>query len=59
MIWPEVIEKYGKWMADRMAKSPFLDGITVTMRDGQMDIPAEDIERAYQWAKGRKIIGWD
>ena len=59
MIWKEVEEKYGKTAADLMRKSPWLEGITVTMRGGEMDIPEEDIERAHNWAVGKRCSGWD
>ena len=47
MIWKEVEERYGKEIADKMAQSDMLTGITVVMRDGEADIPYRDIDRAY------------
>ena len=47
MLWKEVEERYGKEMADKMAESDMLTAITVTIRDGETDIPESDIDRAY------------
>lgn len=55
MIWREVEQKYGKTLAKKMKKSQYLDGITVTMRDGEMDIPERDIDLAYRDVKKRYI----
>lgn len=60
MIWSEVIAKYGKKNADLMKKSEMLMGITVTMRDGKMDIPESDIYLAYKdKILKKKINHWE
>lgn len=62
MLWEEVISKYGKEMADKMKKSQFLIGNTVTITDdGELDIPEKDIELAYKDVTGKKVyqFEWD
>jgi hypothetical protein len=61
MIWQEVEEKYGKEIADKMKTSHWLDCITITMRDGEPDIPEEDLDRAYRSIQGLPIhpLEWD
>ena len=61
MIWKEVEEAYGKELADKMKESSYLDGITITMRDGEADIPESDIHLAFKDTVGRKISPgeWD
>lgn len=60
MIWDEVTKKYGKEMADRIKKSPFLRGVTVELReDGKTDIPERDIELAYKEIMGKPIQPWE
>jgi len=56
MIWKEVVKKYGQEMADKMDKSKYLQGITIShTREGQADIPERDIELAYKDVKGYDI----
>lgn len=58
----EAEEKYGKEMLEKMEKTGFLSGITVTMNDkGEVDVPEQDYDRAYRAAKGEKIhpLEWD
>ena len=55
MIWSEVEKKYGKEMADIMKTSQFLECITVTLRDGEMDIPERDIDLAFRDVNGIAI----
>ena len=62
MIWKEVEKKYGKEMADKMSKSLFLTGITISInKDGETNIPETDIIRAYKDVTGKKIhpLDWD
>lgn len=60
MIWVEVEKKYGKKLADKMKKSPYLKGITITMApNGEADIPESDIRNAWKWAVGRKVEAWE
>lgn len=60
MLWEEVEEKYGKELADKMSKSKWLNGITISYtEDGKIDIPESDIERAYKDVTGGVIYGWD
>ena len=44
-----------------MMRSGFLSGITVTLKDGEFDIPERDLSIAYRAAKGEKIHDseWD
>lgn len=48
ILWSEVEETYGKELADKMKKSEMLCGITVTIRNGEFDIPESDIRLAYK-----------
>ncbi len=62
VTWDEVEKKYGKELADKMSKSEWLCGITVTMLpDGRADIPESDIENAYLDTIGKKVspCRWD
>lgn len=59
MLWEEVEYLFGKSIADDMGKSPFLFGITVTIKDGEWDIPLEDIRNAFRWYRGLKVEDWD
>lgn len=61
MIKKEIEEKYGKALAKKIMKSDMLNGITVTMRNGEMDIPESDIKLAIKHIKGEKIhdLEWD
>ena len=62
MIWEEVEEKYGKEMADKISKSKYLHGITISIgKDGKPDIPERDIHLAYKDVTGKHIgVGeWD
>jgi len=60
----EAEEKYGKLMLEKMIKTGFLDGITVTInKDGTMNVPQKDYDIAYKAVKyGKKSIHpyeWD
>jgi len=57
----EAEEKYGIEMLVKMRKTGYLDGITVTMNKGGVDIPERDYEIAYKAAKGEYInpFEWD
>jgi hypothetical protein len=71
MIWKEVEAKYGKEIADKMAKSNWLQGITLVARRKSDGLPAEhkdylsgdfefdyyedDLDRAYRDVMGQKI----
>ena len=60
MIWEEVENKYGKEIADKIKKSPFLRDVTVELReDGKVDIPERDIELAYKDITGKPIQPWE
>lgn len=62
MLWEEVEKKYGKKLAAKMKKSKWLHGITVKIRkDGKIDIPECDIDRAYRDVTGKSIhpSEWD
>jgi len=62
MIWEEVEKTYGKKIAKKMERSQYLRGITVEMtKDGKIDIPEEDIIRAWKDVKGKDIhpFDWD
>ena len=62
MEWFEVVAKYGKEMSAKMAKSGYLENITLSINDdGKVDIPDRDIELAYRDIKGGKIYvaEWD
>lgn len=58
----EAKEKYGEEVLEKMIKTGWLDGITTTLnKDGIINIPDEDYERAYRAAKGEYIhsLEWD
>lgn len=62
MIWEEVERKYGKKLSDKMKKSVYLKGITITRtEDGKVDIPEHDIYLAYKDVTGKDIhpLEWD
>lgn len=61
MIKKEIEKKYGKALAKKILKSDMLIGITVKMRNGEMDIPESDIKLALKQIKGEKISDseWD
>lgn len=62
MIWEEVEKKYGKELAEKMKKSGYLVGNTVTITEGgKIDIPERDIDLAYRDVTGKKIheSEWD
>jgi hypothetical protein len=55
----DAIKKYGKSMFKKMDKH--LVGITITVTDGEEDIPESDLELAYKVVKGKKVhpFEWD
>ena len=55
MIWTEVETKFGKEMADAMKHSQYLQGITVSFKDGEIDYPESDIWLAFKDVMGEKI----
>ncbi len=56
----ELIKKYGKELLDKISEAGHLDGITVSVgKDGEVDIPEEDIIRAIKWYKGEKTSSFD
>ena len=59
MKWSEVEEKFGKKIADKMKESDYLKGITVRIKDGEIDIPYSDIFLAYRDVMGDHIDWWE
>lgn len=59
MLWTEVEYLFGKRIADKMGECPYLDGITLTMVDGEADIPLSDIRNAFKWYRGVEVNWWD
>ena len=62
MIPKEAEQKYGKEMLEKMRKTGFLDGITVSLLpNGEADVPESDYDRAFRAAQGQKIhpLDWD
>jgi len=58
----EAEKKYGKEMLEKMRKTGWLDGITMTLNEnGEVDVPDSDYDRAYRAAQGKKIhpLEWD
>ena len=57
----EAKKRFGKAMWNKMMKTGYLRGITVTLKNGEMDIPESDLSIAYRAAKGEKIheLEWD
>lgn len=57
----QIEKKYGTEVTERMKKSGWLDGITVTiLPDGSHDIPQVDIDRALKAICGRApVYDWD
>ena len=58
----EAEEKYGKETLEKMLKTGWLDGITITrLPNGEIDVPESDYDRAYRALKGEKIhhYEWD
>lgn len=58
----QVIEKVGIEMWEKMCKTGWLDGITCHFnKDGTIEIPQSDIDRAYRAANGERILSheWD
>jgi len=59
---PELKQKYGKKIMEKILKDGYLDGCTIIINeDGTEDIPEEDIIRAIKEIKGEKIgsFEWD
>lgn len=55
-------KKYGKEMLKKMEATGYLDGITISLtKDGEVDVPESDYERAYRKAIGQKMnqLDWD
>jgi hypothetical protein len=49
MTWEEVEKKYGKRLANKMKKSPYMSNITVSLlSSGETDFPERDIWLAYK-----------
>ena len=61
MRWKEIEKKYGKKLTEKIRKSRILDGITISLKKGEEDIPEIDIELAIKEIKGEKISDseWD
>jgi hypothetical protein len=62
VTWESVIKKYGKRMANKIGRSKYMYGITLSYNDkGEVDIPEGDINRAIRDIKGKKIhpLEWD
>jgi len=62
MKMEEAEKKYGKEMLEKMKKTGYLSGITVSLcEDGSFDIPERDFAVAYKAAQGKKIhpFEWD
>ncbi len=61
MRWKEIEKKYGKKLAEKIRKSKMLEGITISLKNGEEDIPERDIELAIKEIKGEKIsdMEWD
>jgi len=57
----EAKKRFGKAIWDKGMRSGYLTGITVTLKDGEMDIPDPDLSRAYRASKGEKPhpLNWD
>ena len=56
VTWKSVEKKYTKTVADKMRKSPYLQGITCKLtKTGEVDIPERDIDLAYRWLTKQKI----
>ena len=56
MKWREVELLYGKDLANEMAKSRFLEYITVVLnKDGEFEIPEHDIYLAFKDVTGQQI----
>lgn len=58
----EMFEKYGEKILNEISEAGYLDGITVGVdKNGEVDIPEEDIRRAIRELKGEKIgdFEWD
>lgn len=62
VTWSQVIKKYGKDMADKMSRSPYLTGITISLNEnGEADIPQRDVDLAFRDIRGEHIGNeeWD
>ena len=60
MIWKTVEQTYGKENAEKMKKSSYLQGITVSFtKDGEIDYPKSDIELAFRDIKKEKIHSYE
>ena len=55
----EIIEKYGEHVWDAMQNSVYLVGITIRIKDGEIDIPSSDLELAYKHIQGKQIYSWE
>lgn len=60
VTWEQVEIEFGKELSERMKKSKYLQGITMTMNDdGTTDIPESDIACAYKDITGMEIAWWE
>lgn len=56
----EADQKYGKENIEKMKKTGWLDGITVSLNEkGEIDVPEEDYERAFKAVYNKPIYDWD
>lgn len=56
----KALEIYGKEMLEKMDKTGYLDGITVTrLPNGDIDIPESDLDRAFRAVKKLPIGDFD
>ena len=58
----EAEKKYGKRLWNKIKRSKWMDGITVSLNEnGETDIPECDIERAYRDVTNQKTysLDWD
>lgn len=59
MLWKDVEKRFGKKLANKMKKCPYMRGITVRITKQGFDYPESDIQVAYKWAKGLPISDWE
>lgn len=60
--WEQVVERYGKDVAEKIKQSGWLDGITCYMNEeGVAVIPQRDIDVALKAIRGEEIgdLEWD
>ena len=56
---PELENKYGEELIDKILEGSYLEGCTIAIINGVEDIPESDIRLAIREMRGEKIGDWE